>query len=93
MKKIIVTGASGQIGTELTLALREKHGNENVLATDSKDPAVFADYIEKLIMDKALYKKVSLCNYTYAQEHFLASRAAQRLEEIYSEVLTMPCSY
>jgi len=33
MKKIIVTGAVGQIGSELTMALREKYGNENVLAT------------------------------------------------------------
>ena len=38
MKKVIVTGASGQIGSELTLALRAKVGNENVLATDIKEP-------------------------------------------------------
>lgn len=38
MKRIIVTGASGQIGSELTMALREKAGNENVLATDIKEP-------------------------------------------------------
>lgn len=34
MKKILVTGALGQIGTELTLALRKKYGSENVIATD-----------------------------------------------------------
>jgi nucleoside-diphosphate-sugar epimerase len=33
MNKILVTGACGQIGSELTLALRERHGGENVLAT------------------------------------------------------------
>ena len=33
MKKILVTGAAGQIGSELTMALREKYGNENVIAT------------------------------------------------------------
>jgi nucleoside-diphosphate-sugar epimerase len=32
MKKILVTGAVGQIGSELTMYLREKHGNENVVA-------------------------------------------------------------
>ncbi len=36
MKKIMVTGAVGQIGSELTMALRKKYGNENVLATGHK---------------------------------------------------------
>ncbi|AYC28762.1 L-threonine 3-dehydrogenase [Paenisporosarcina cavernae] len=34
MKKIIVTGALGQIGSELIVKLRETYGAENVLATD-----------------------------------------------------------
>ncbi len=34
MKKILVTGALGQIGTELTVALRNKYGTENVIASD-----------------------------------------------------------
>ena len=33
MKKILVTGAVGQIGSELTMALRERYGNDNVIAT------------------------------------------------------------
>lgn len=33
-EKILVLGANGQIGTELVTALRAKHGNENVVATD-----------------------------------------------------------
>lgn len=32
--RVLVTGAGGQIGTELTAALRARHGSENVLATD-----------------------------------------------------------
>ena len=32
MRKILITGATGQIGSELTPALREKYGNENVIA-------------------------------------------------------------
>jgi nucleoside-diphosphate-sugar epimerase len=36
MKNILVTGAVGQIGSELTLSLREKFGNDNVLATGRK---------------------------------------------------------
>jgi len=38
MKKILVIGASGQIGSELTLALRERYGAENVVAADIKEP-------------------------------------------------------
>jgi nucleoside-diphosphate-sugar epimerase len=30
MSKTIVIGACGQIGTELVLALRQRHGNQNV---------------------------------------------------------------
>jgi nucleoside-diphosphate-sugar epimerase len=36
MKKILVTGAVGQIGSELTMELRKRYGNENVLATGRK---------------------------------------------------------
>lgn len=36
MKRILVTGATGQIGSELTLALRKRYGNENVVAAGHK---------------------------------------------------------
>lgn len=36
MENILIIGASGQIGTELTIALRKIYGNENVFATDIK---------------------------------------------------------
>lgn len=38
MKKIIITGALGQIGTELVIKCRERYGTENVLATDIRKP-------------------------------------------------------
>ncbi|MCS7216925.1 MAG: NAD-dependent epimerase/dehydratase family protein [Candidatus Bipolaricaulota bacterium] len=38
MTKILVTGAAGQIGSELTQVLRREHGDENVVATDIKPP-------------------------------------------------------
>jgi nucleoside-diphosphate-sugar epimerase len=34
MKKILVTGALGQIGSELTMHMRSIYGNDNVIATD-----------------------------------------------------------
>ncbi|HEX7755792.1 MAG TPA: NAD-dependent epimerase/dehydratase family protein [Niabella sp.] len=36
-EKILVIGASGQIGVELTLALREIYGNHNVVASDLRE--------------------------------------------------------
>ena len=36
MKTILVTGALGQIGSELVPALRERYGADNVIATDLK---------------------------------------------------------
>jgi nucleoside-diphosphate-sugar epimerase len=36
MKKILVTGAVGQIGSELTMALRDRYGSDNVVAGGRK---------------------------------------------------------
>ncbi|RKJ38143.1 NAD-dependent epimerase/dehydratase family protein, partial [Butyricicoccus sp. 1XD8-22] len=38
MKRILVTGALGQIGSELVVKLRKLYGEENVLATDIREP-------------------------------------------------------
>ncbi|MDP1844240.1 MAG: NAD-dependent epimerase/dehydratase family protein [Sediminibacterium sp.] len=35
--KVLVIGASGQIGVELTLALRKQYGNNNVVASDLRE--------------------------------------------------------
>ncbi len=43
MKKILVIGSSGQIGTELVEGLRARFGNENVVASDIKEPQVKQD--------------------------------------------------
>ena len=36
-RRILVTGALGQIGTELLRALSLKHGSDSIIATDIKD--------------------------------------------------------
>lgn len=40
MGKILITGASGQIGSDLTLELRKRYGNERIIATDIQEPSV-----------------------------------------------------
>ncbi len=42
MTRILVTGAAGQIGTELTTRLAHRYGPDAVLATDIRDPATWA---------------------------------------------------
>lgn len=60
MKKILVLGSCGQIGTELVLALREKFGAQNVVAADLKDecPETLANgpYIQLDALNKDLVR-------------------------------------
>ena len=42
MARVLVTGALGQIGSELVPALRERHGPENVVASDVRVPPATA---------------------------------------------------
>ncbi|MEW8964961.1 NAD-dependent epimerase/dehydratase family protein [Staphylococcus arlettae] len=48
MKKIMITGALGQIGTELVVKCRALYGNENVLATDIRKPELDSPIMEGL---------------------------------------------
>jgi nucleoside-diphosphate-sugar epimerase len=38
MKRILVTGAAGQVGSDLVVALRDRYGEQNVLASDIREP-------------------------------------------------------
>jgi nucleoside-diphosphate-sugar epimerase len=57
MSKILVIGAGGQLGTELTKALTDKYGKEGVLATDfqeaAKDKFDYCAFQTLNVMDKA----------------------------------------
>lgn len=61
MKKILVLGSCGQIGTELVLTLREKFGSEEVVAADLKEicPPNMANgpYIQLDALDKEKVRK------------------------------------
>lgn len=56
MTKTIIIGACGQIGTELTLALRQKYGNNQVIAADLKEtcPEILNEgpYVQMDILNK-----------------------------------------
>jgi nucleoside-diphosphate-sugar epimerase len=63
--KILVTGSLGQIGSELTLTLREIYGEENVIASDLRDekdvdkqylPYEKLDVLDKDGLDKVIKK-------------------------------------
>ncbi|MFX1327891.1 MAG: NAD-dependent epimerase/dehydratase family protein [Promethearchaeota archaeon] len=66
MRRILVIGAAGQIGSELVPALRSKYGNDNVIATGRKTPlpknitengpVIYLDAINKELLSKALYE-------------------------------------
>lgn len=59
MDRILVTGALGQIGSELTGALIEKYGKENVIASDIKEENPYGDcYVRLDVNDAEAWQKV-----------------------------------
>ncbi|MCJ7648797.1 MAG: NAD-dependent epimerase/dehydratase family protein [Candidatus Lokiarchaeota archaeon] len=67
MRKILVIGAAGQIGSELVPALREIYGSENVIATGRNTPlpeaitkggpVIYLDALEKNSLSKVIYER------------------------------------
>jgi nucleoside-diphosphate-sugar epimerase len=63
-ERILVIGASGQIGVELTLALRAKYGNDAVYASDLREMNPLLEgtgpYVQLDVMDKSQLTKLVL---------------------------------
>ena len=59
MKKILVTGAVGQIGSELTFALRNKYGEDKVIATDIRMPS------NRDLRDSGPFEFLRNCRYVF----------------------------
>ncbi|MFD1551554.1 NAD-dependent epimerase [Putridiphycobacter roseus] len=72
MKKVLVIGSAGQIGTELVLTLREKFGNEAIIAADIKEPAA-------VILESGAFEKLDILN----KEALLAVVTKHKITEIY----------
>lgn len=62
-----------------------KNGEMGIL-TESLNPNDYAQFIEKLIKDPVLTKKISIVNYIYAKEHFWASIVAHQMEQIFKNI-------
>ncbi|NNE77638.1 MAG: NAD-dependent epimerase/dehydratase family protein [Pricia sp.] len=60
-KSILILGACGQIGTELTFALRVKYGNENVIASDIREGS-------KNLMDSGPFEILDATDYDALEE-------------------------
>ena len=82
--KILIIGACGQIGTELTLALREKHGENNVIASDIRegnDDLMQSGPFEKL--DATNYKAIEdiVMHYEVEEVYLMAAMLSATAEK------------
>lgn len=67
MKKVLVIGACGQIGTELTVALRERYGTNQVVASDIKD-------MENDLFLNGPYKKLDVLDRESVREYIISEK-------------------
>jgi glycosyltransferase involved in cell wall biosynthesis len=56
-------------------------------STETRDPAVLANLMEKLVRYPELCSKIGRLNQKYVRDHFTAQRVASGLAGIYSRVL------
>jgi len=84
-QRVLIIGACGQIGTELTLKLRKELGNKSVIASDIKEgqEALMSSGLFLLIdaTDKEAIKKI-LINYKITQVYLMAAMLSATSEKI-----------
>jgi glycosyltransferase involved in cell wall biosynthesis len=61
--------------------------------TASRDPAVLADFLERLVLDPGLRVAVGAYNRDYARRHFAAPVVAAKLLQVYAAVLQEPTGH
>ncbi|WOD45116.1 NAD-dependent epimerase/dehydratase family protein [Hwangdonia lutea] len=72
-ERILITGASGQLGTVLTKALQEKYGIDSVIASDLRENPNFEGHFE--VLDVTNYDALQDCviKYKITQVYHLAA--------------------
>lgn len=82
MKKILVTGAFGQIGSELVPALQKKYGIENVIAMGNRNiPDDFEGVVERLRLPDMDGLKILIEKYDIGEIYHLVSLLSAKGEE------------
>lgn len=61
---------------------------ENGFLTESLDPFIFADFMNIILNDKNLYKKIAFNNHRIALENYTTEKIREQFDKIYSECLT-----
>lgn len=91
MRKILITGANGQLGSELTIELRKLAGSENVITSDIREPGNIVETdgpFEILdVLDKSHYENlIRKYNITeiYHLAALLSANAEQNIETAWS---------
>ncbi|MDG1545233.1 MAG: NAD-dependent epimerase/dehydratase family protein [Candidatus Poseidoniia archaeon] len=86
---ILVTGALGQIGTELVLALQEKYGKDKIIASDLKEPDNYnGKFVKCDIRDMETYEGINKENNVEIVYHLAAilSAAGERNPDLCYDV-------
>lgn len=87
-KSILVIGARGQIGTELTTTLRQRHGNESVVASDIvtvDDPFTNSGpFVQLDAMDKTAIEQV-IDQYQVREVYLMAAMLSATAEKFPSK--------
>ncbi len=60
-QNILITGAGGQIGTELTIALRTRYGHQKIIAAGHKKK------LPQILLEKGPVEYFNVCNYAQLQ--------------------------
>jgi len=82
MKHILIIGANGQIGTDLTQKLRSIYGHKNVIASDIRQPEQADEYFTILDGSNSEDIKDVILKYTIDEVYIMAAILSANAEKI-----------